>query len=218
MNVAGYSKSFSMDQGKILGNDQIFHALFNAPLTDAKRQGICCGLSIVWVARRMMFHDENAEARCTGLVSFGGFRFGGRTQDIMMAAPDAGTTTADLYQSWFGPALEPYALRIIAGSVKSNPRPINISTLVASATPAGAYCLYNIGLETSTGPAAHMVASYASRGTLGMNRHFYFFDPNMGEYRIGTSDAGDFLGKVALAYDSAFVKITGFDVFEVKRG
>lgn len=218
MEVPGYKKSFSLDQGKILGNDQVFQALFNAPLSDAKRQGICCGLSIVWVARRMMFHEEDAEARCTGLVSFGGFRFGGRTQDIMMAAPDAGSTAAELYQSWFGPALQPYALRIVAGSVKSNPRPISVEDLVDAAKPAGTYCLYNIGLETSTGGAAHMVASYASHGTLGMNRHFYFFDPNMGEYRIGTGDIADFMTKVAVAYDDAFVSITGFDVFEVQRG
>lgn len=220
MEVPGYTKTFSMDQGRILGNDQIFQALFNAPLSDGKRQGICCGLSIVWVARRMMFHDETAEQRCTGLVSFGGFRFGGRSQDIMMAAPDApgGSSLEDMYRSWFSDALATYVLRIVPGSVLSNPRPISISALVDGAKSAGTYCLYNIGLQTATGPAAHMVASYASHGTMGMNRHFYFFDPNMGEYRIGTGDMADFLLKVAQAYNGTFLSVTGFDQFEVERG
>ena len=55
MEVAGFAKTFSLDQGQILGNDQVFQALYNAPLTDGKRGGICCGLSLVWLARRMMF-------------------------------------------------------------------------------------------------------------------------------------------------------------------
>jgi hypothetical protein len=218
MDVPGYTKTFSMDQGQILGNDQIFQALFNAPLSDGKRQGICCGLSIVWCARRMMFHDESAQERCTGLVSMGGFRFGGRSQDIMMAAPTAGTTTEEVYRSWFDPALKTYVLRMVQGSVVRNPRPISISKMVEAVKPSGTYSLYNIGLETTTGSAAHMVASYASHGTMGMNRHFYFFDPNMGEYRIGTGDTGDFLLKVAEAYDSSFVSLTGFDLFEIERG
>lgn len=41
MEVAGFKKTFSLDQGSILGNDQTFQALYNAPLSDDKRSGIC---------------------------------------------------------------------------------------------------------------------------------------------------------------------------------
>lgn len=218
MQVAGYTKTFSMDQGTILGNDQMFQALYNAPLTDGKRQGICCGLSMIWAARRMMYHDEGPEERRAGLVSTGGFRFGGRSQDIMMAKGDAPGGVEDLYRGWFADSLATYVLRIVGGSVVDNPWTGSVGDLVDGAKRRGAYCLYNLGLDTASGPASHMVASYASHGTLGMNRHFYFFDPNMGEYRIGTGDIEHFLGKVADAYLAGFMGINYFDQFEVERG
>lgn len=219
MQVQGYDKTFAMDQGTTLGNDQEFHALFNAPLTDAKRQGICCGLSMVWVARRIMFHDETPEQRQAALVSHAGFRFGGRSQDIMMAS-DGDGGTEELYRGWFGPALETYVLRIIAGTVVDNPEPASIDALVPGATTSGAYCLYNMGLSTASGDAAHMMASYCSHGTfgLGFNRSFYFFDPNMGEYRIGIDDVVPFLRAMKAAYEGAFLGVNDLDQFQVERG
>ncbi|MEO3473127.1 hypothetical protein AAFN86_14755 [Roseomonas sp. CAU 1739] len=219
MEVAGYTKTFSMDQGTVLSNDQMFHALFNAPLTDGKRQGICCGLSMVWAARRMMFHDETAEQRCSALVSTGGFRFGGRSQDIMMAAPDpaGGAGIADYVEAWFGPSLKTYVLRPILTTVAfgANQTAGGLAgTLVGLGKTAGTYTLYSM---TFTDGAAHMVASYASHGTLGMNRHFYFFDPNMGEYRIGTGDAEKFLTKMFQAYEQSWT-IANALAFEVERG
>ncbi|MBR0651439.1 hypothetical protein GXW78_17345 [Roseomonas terrae] len=208
-----------MDQGATLGNDQEFHALFNAPLTDGKRQGICCGLSMVWVARRIMFHDETPDQRKAALVSQGGFRFGGRSQDIMMAS-DGDGTTEETYKGWFGPALETYVLRIIGGTVIDNPRPASLDVLVSGATTTGAYCLYNIGIKTSKGNAAHMIASYCSHGTfgLGFNRSVYFYDPNMGEYRIGTDDVVPFLRAFRRSYEDEFLGLNDFDQFQVERG
>jgi hypothetical protein len=75
-----------------------------------------------------------------------------------------------------------------------------------------------MGLRTATGNAGHMVASYASHGTLGINRHFYFFDPNMGEYKIGTGDVKRFLQGVMTAYLNVFQGINYFDCFQVIRG
>lgn len=37
MDIAGQTKTFPMGQGKILGNDQTFQLLCNAPLTDGER-------------------------------------------------------------------------------------------------------------------------------------------------------------------------------------
>ncbi len=219
MDIPGYTKSFGMDQGAILGNDQEFHALFNAPLTDGKRQGICCGLSMVWIARRIMFHDESPEQRRAGLVSHAGFRFGGRSQDIMTAS-DGDGSTEETYKGWFGPALQTYVLRIIGGTVVDNPAPASIDVLVPGATTTGAYCLYNMGLTTASGDAAHMMASYCSHGTFGMgfNRSFYFFDPNMGEYKVGADDVVPFLTAMKRAYEGAFRGVDDLDQFQVERG
>ncbi len=220
MDVQGYTKTFTMDQGTILGNDQEFQALYNAPLTDGKRQGICCGLSMIWAARRMMYHDETPEQRKQALVGHGGFRFGGRSQDIMMAKGDADGGVEDLYRGWFGDSLATYVLRIVGGSVIDNPQPISLSVLADGAQGSGTYCLYNMGLDTAGGGAAHMVASYTSHGTfgLGFNRHFYFFDPNMGEYRIGMDEVQAFLRGVLNAYENTFLGVNYFDQFRVERG
>ena len=219
MEVAGYTKTFSMDQGTVLSNDQMFHALFNAPLTDGKRQGICCGLSMVWVARRIMFHDETPEQRKAALVSHAGFRFGGRSQDIMMAS-DGDGSTEETYRGWFGDALATYVLRIVGGTVVDNQEPASIDALVRGATTTGAYCLYNMEVKTATGGGAHMVASYCSHGTfgLGFNRSFYFFDPNMGEYKVGTDEVAPFLTAVRTAYENTFLGVGDFDQFQVERG
>ncbi|WP_244408339.1 hypothetical protein [Roseomonas fluvialis] len=101
-----------------------------------------------------------------------------------------------------------------------NPRPASIDALVPGATTNGAYGLYNMGLSTTTGRAAHMMASYCSHGTfgLGFNRSFYFFDPNMGEYRIGTDDVVPFLRALNTAYQDAFLGVNDIDQFQVERG
>jgi len=219
MEVAGYSKAFSMDQGRVLGNDQLFQALYNAPLTDGKRNGICTGLSMIWLARRMMFHDESAQDRFAALATGAGFRWGGQTQDIHVRdGAQGGVDAAELYDNWYGGALQVYALKINRRSVVDNPWTGSVGPLVDVVKHAGTYCLYNIGLQTSTGSAGHMCASYSSHGTLGMNRHFYFFDPNMGEYRISAKDIEDFLLGVANAYLGAFQGLNYFDCFEVVRG
>ena len=218
MQVPGYSKTFSMDQGAILSNDQTFHALYNAPLNDPKREGICTGLSIIWVARRMMFHKEDAAQRRSGLVSMGGFRFGGRAQDIHMAHTGGTGSAEDQYRAMYNHALEPFALRIVPGSTVDNPVPVRIGNLVDAVKSARTYCLFSIGLRTTSGSAGHMCASYTSRGTFGLS-NFYFFDPNMGEYKVeDMDDVPGFLRAVAELYIDSFGGLNYFDVFEVERG
>jgi hypothetical protein len=220
MDVAGYSKSYSLDQGEVLGNDQIFQALYNLPLTDAKRQGICTGLSMIWLARRMMFHSESAEQRRAALYTGAAFRWGGRTQDIHLAAGVGSGAVADMFQTMYGQALQAYALRIIGRSLVFEGHTDaggDADAVWPTVGHSGAYCLYNIGLATGSGDAGHMVASYASHGTLGMNKHFYFFDPNMGEYRIGLGDGRAFLAKWVEAYENTFVGVNYISAFEVDR-
>ncbi len=218
MQVPGYRKTFAMDQGAILSNDQNFHALYHAPPTDPKRQGICTGLSIVWVARRIMFHKEEAAERRSGLVSMGGFRFGGRVQDIHMRSAGGSGSAEDQYRAMYDQALEPFALRIVPGSAVDNPTPIRIGRLVDAVQSARSYCLFSIGLRTPSGSAGHMCASYTSRGTFGQS-NFYFFDPNMGEFKLyDMNDVHDFLTAVANVYLDTFSGLNYFDVFEVERG
>lgn len=221
MEVAGYTKTFALDQGAVLSNDQIFQALYNAPLTDGKREGICTGLSMIWLARRMMFHDETAEQRAKAIYTGAAFRWGGKTQDIHVASGSSGGAIYDMLQTMYGEALRAYALTIVANSCDAtfDTTPGVLGEAAADACKgAGTYCLWNIGLSTSGGDAGHMVATYASRGTLGMNRHLYFFDPNMGEYRIGVGDAKKFFTGVFDAYAQAFTGLRYLATFEVDRG
>jgi hypothetical protein len=220
VEVAGYKKTFAMDQGAVLSNDQTFQALYNAPLSDGKRNGICTGLSMIWLARRMMFHNETAEQRVKALFTGAGFRWGGKTQDIHVAS---GTNDGDSYTAMsqmYGDALKAYALRVVGSNCKGVFSP-EIRRLADTATdvadPPGTYALWSIGLSTSTGDAGHMVASYSSHGSLLGGKHFYFFDPNMGEYRISSKDSYDFTFRMFEAYASMFLGVRYVDVFEVGR-
>src|SRR5579884_239101 len=175
MDVAGYTKSFSIDQGTVLGIDQLFAALYIKPLTDPKRNGICTGLSMIWLARLMMWHNESPQQRLRGLGSMGAFRWGGKTQDIHLAAGGAGGSDfAAFFQTAYGDALKAYVLRMVANSTVV----YATADLAAAAkdfapclTGKHTYRLWNIGLQTPTGSAGHMVASYASGGKAGFFRH-----------------------------------------------
>ena len=221
MEVAGYTKSFVIDQGTVLGLDPLFQALYSQPLTDPKRQGICTGLSMIWLARFMTFHDESPEERLQGLGSMAAFRWGGKTQDIHLAAGSGGGgDIADSFIAMYADALRVYVLRIIRRTCTFVPFTSAdnvVKPIVKVVTPTGAYCLYNIGLRVSGGDAGHMVASYASHGTLGISRHFYLFDPNMGEYRIGVGDTSKFLKAFVEAYAKVFLGVNYFSCFQVER-
>jgi hypothetical protein len=221
MQVQGYTKTFSMDQADMLGNDQTFQSLYNAPLTDEKRQGICCGLSIIWLARRMMFHDETADQRKAAIYTGAGFIWGGKTQD---AHNDAGTAGADVQaiaeQMWNEP-LRPYVLRVANGAkVAYGTNPSALAGPVADrGDGAGDYCLWNIGLTPASGNCAHIVASYTSHGTLGLGlfKNFYFFDPNMGEYKID-GNVEDFTRKMLETYANNFRGVNYVVTARAERG
>lgn len=220
MNVQGYTKTWALDQGQFLGNDQLFQALYNLPLSDGKRNGICTGLSMIWLARRMMFHNESAEERMKAIYTNAAFIWGGKSQDIHVAS---GTNDGDSYTAMnqmYGDALKAYALRVVGSNCKgvfsTEIRKLaDIATDVAD--PPGTYALWSIGLSTSTGDAGHMVASYSSHGSLLGGKHFYFFDPNMGEYRISAKDSFDFTYRMFEAYAGMFLGVRYVDVFEVGR-
>ncbi len=219
MDVAGYSKSFVIDQGAVLGMDQLFQALYNQPLSDPKREGICSGLSMLWAGRRMTWHDETPEQRLRALKSTGGFRWGGKSQDIMMASPIVGTNTEEYMLSMFTKSLEPYSMRVKRNtSLASDPgATADMKTLGAASSKSHVYRLYSMNLTVAGQAAAHMVASYASGGKLGLMRHFYFFDPNMGEYRLSIDQAEPFLKAWTKAYaDIQMIPGTIFS-FNVER-
>ncbi|WP_198371887.1 hypothetical protein [Roseomonas rosulenta] len=221
MEVAGYTKSFSLDQGGILGNDQTFQALFDAPLSDAKRGGICMGLSLIWLARRMMFHNESAEQRAASLISGPGFRWGGRTQDIHNDSPAAGTGWRDYLDTMLSEALRAYVLRILPATIsegRHSDSAGDADLMWAPARDAGSYVLHYIWLTDRGSSVGHWTASYTSHGTLGRNRHFYHFDPNMGEYRVGTDQAPAYLKGWVESYANAFQGINHVCSVELDRG
>jgi hypothetical protein len=220
MEVPGYTKTFSMDQGEMLGNDQTFQALYNAPLTDAKRQGICCGLSITWLARRMMFHDETANQRKAAIYTGAGFVWGGKTQDAHNTAGTAGANVQAIAEQMWNEPLRPYVLRVARGAAAEfGTDPSALAGPVAGrVNGTGDYCLWNIGLTPASGACAHIVASYTSHGTLGFSKHFYFFDPNMGEYRIDRGDIEDFTQKMLETYASDFRGVNYVVTARTERG
>jgi hypothetical protein len=221
MDVAGYTKTFSMDQGAILGNDQIFQALYDAPLTDDKRGGICLGLSLTWLARRMMFHNETPEQRAATLISGPGFRWGGRTQDIHNVSPASGSGWNDYLDAMLTDALRAYVLRIRPSTISEGAHSDaagDADLMWEPAGEAGAYVLHYIWLIDSGSSVGHWTASYASHGTFGRNRHFYHFDPNMGEYRVGTDQGRAYLKAWSEAYGRTFEAIKHVCSVELVQG
>jgi hypothetical protein len=221
MDVPGYSKEFSIDQGTVLGMDQLFQALFNQPLTDPKRDGICTGLSMLWAARRMMFHNENAKQRFQALMTGAAFKWGGKTQDIHLAAGGGGGDMYAQLQTMYKEALRAYVLRIVQSAVsfaRYTDSAACAQSVAPTVTPSGRYCLYNIGLRTNTGDAGHRVAAYSSQGGLVGGKHCSLFDPIMGEYRISTSQVPSFLTAFLESYRAAFGGINYLIGFEVQRG
>ncbi|MBR0652134.1 hypothetical protein GXW78_20935 [Roseomonas terrae] len=220
MEVAGFTKTFSLDQGQILGNDQVFQALYNAPLSDGKRGGICCGLSLVWLARRMMFHDESAKQRAASLISTPGFQWSGKTQDIHNANPASGSSWGEYLETMLGEALRAYALRVVPSTISTAAHTDaggDAAVMWAPARPAGSYVLHYIWLDNAGASCGHWTASYASHGTLGHNRHFYHFDPNMGEYRVGTGDGETYLKGWVQAYLDTFTGVRHVCSVELRR-
>lgn len=221
MEVAGYKKTFSLDQGAILGNDQVFQALYNAPLTDDKRSGICCGLSLIWLARRMMFHDETPEQRAASLISGPGFQWGGKTQDIHNASPASGSGWGDYLEAFLSEALRAYVLRLVPTTISEAAHSSaagDAAVMWQPSRPAGSYVLHYIWLDDRGNSCGHWTASYASHGTFGRNRHFYHFDPNMGEYRVGTDEGEKYLTGWVKAYEDTFTGVRHVCSVELTRG
>jgi hypothetical protein len=220
MDVAGYSKTFAMDQRTFLENDQVFQSLYNSPTSDPKRQGICTGLSMIWLARRMVFHNETAKQRRDALFTTAAFRWGGKTQDIHLGAGTGSGDVGGQMVKLYGEALRAFGLRVNTGNCKavfSNDfrKLADCATDIADQT--GCYALWNIGLSTTTGTAGHMVASYMSHGSRVGGKHFYFFDPNMGEYRISAKDSYDFTWNMFEAYANTCLGVRYVVVFEAIR-
>lgn len=221
MNVTGFKRNFLIDQGRILGCDQLFQGLYSRPLNDPKREGICTGLSMIWLSRLMMWHNETSDERKNALVTVSAFRWGGKTQDIHLNAGIGGQSIEEKFRHMYGEALRAYSLTIVPGStVFYGDR--DLAKLAANFAPhitsKRTYRLWNIGLKTPTGNAGHMVASYASGGKLGFNRHLYFFDPNMGEYKINLSETQSFVKAFLDAYATTFVGVNYISCMEVRYG
>jgi hypothetical protein len=220
MDVVGYTKTFGMDQGTVLGNDQKFQAMYGAPLTDPKRNGICTGLSMIWLARLMTFHDDNAKKREAALNE-AAYVWGGKTQDHHLALGDPGGSMENFFNHAYAEPLRAYSLVILPGSTVEVPT-ANLGAAANAFAPyikdKGTYRLWNVGLRTSTGSAGHMVASYASGGKMGFFRHLYFFDPNMGEYKVDTGDTAKFVKAWLESYASTFLGVLWLASFEVDYG
>ena len=220
MDVEGYKKTFAMDQGVILSNDQNFQAMYGAPLTDPKRSGICTGLSMIWLARTMTFPDDNAKKREAALNE-AAFIWGGKTQDNHLALGDPGGSMDSFFHHAYGEPLRAYSLVISPNSTVE----VDVASLSGAAAnfaphikDKGTYRLWNIGLKTAGGSAGHMVASYASGGKMGFFRHLYFFDPNMGEYKIDTGDTAKFVEAWLKSYNNTILGVLWLASFEVEYG
>lgn len=215
--IKGYTPTFTLDQSKVLGNDRLFQALYNAPLSDPKRQGVCTGLSMAWVARVIAFHSETAAQREAAFKGGGEvvmYRLGGQAQDLAAAGLerlenkpfDPSTYISDR----FGAALRLYGLRGVPrtemfdnrGNAAAAAKIIHQN--VGSSASKKTYRLYGIVFRSSGGSyAGHCCASYASSGKLfGYGRHLYFFDCNFGEYKVELGDANKFLAAWLQAYSS----------------
>ena len=207
-------------QGVTLSNDQEFQAMYGAPLTDAKRNGICTGLSMIWLARTKTFPGDNASQREAALNQ-AAFIWGGKTQDHHLALGDPGGSMDSFFHHAYGEPLRAYSLVISPNSTVD----VDVTTLAGAAAAfapslknKGTYRLWNVGLKTSTGTSGHMVASYASGGKMGYFRHLYFFDPNMGEYKVDIDSTESFVAAWLKSYADTFLGVLWLASFEVEYG
>jgi hypothetical protein len=222
MQVPGYddSRTFLIDQNTVLGNDQLFQATYNAPLTDPKRDGVCSGLSIVWIARRIMWHKESPKERLKQLGSTGGYRFAGRTQDIPALHSGSEATRYETYLKMYGPSLRPFALKFTRGRFVT----INYETdyvddeIVPEVDRFQKYHLFNFQVGPANNRGWHTVACYSSMGKWNSSQgNFYLFDPNMGEYKIKSDGTAEFLTAFFDEYVKVFGGVRLIDCFEVGR-
>ena len=57
---------------------------------------------MIWLARRMMFHNETAEQRMKAIYTNAAFRWGGKSQDIHMSAGGGAGETYDAMNAMYG--------------------------------------------------------------------------------------------------------------------
>ena len=145
----------------------------------------------------MRFHSQTPNQRKEGLKTAAAYRKVGDTQDI-----HHNSTLPDCYETWisrsYGGALRNNSLAAVTSSliVKESPNPSILSAAMATAAATKhAYRFYHLTMRTkgTTNLSGHVGASYASGGTLGFYRHLYFFDCNIGEFKIDIADTNKWL-------------------------
>jgi hypothetical protein len=120
-----------------------------------------------------------------------------------------------------GEALRAYVLRMVPATISEGAHSDaagDAALMWAPSAGAGAYVLHYIWLTDRGSAVGHWTASYASHGTFGRNRHFYHFDPNMGEYRVGTDQGPDYLKGWVKAYEDTFQGVNHVCSVELQRG
>lgn len=217
-------ETFKMSQGEVLGNDQVFQATFNAPLNDPKRAGICAGLSMLWVRNFIAHHGWTAEQRKTGLRTMSAYRKAGETQDIHHRDILRVTSRENWIQTGYGAALRNNNLRAATSSLictESSDPAVLAKSMEDAAKAKYSYRLYFLlmrlpGVDAMCG---HVVASYASSGKIfGFGRHLYFFDCEIGEYKIEIGQTNTWLTQWLKAWQARPVTLVELRSFAVEAG
>jgi hypothetical protein len=158
-----------------------------------------------------MWHNETPQQRLQALSGIPGYQFGGRAQDLNRIEWPA-----------YNNLLQAFGLTSVAGS--SLTIPVNTQRARAArqfaplVTPVHTCRLWDIRLHVGFSHPGHAVASYASGGKLGLMRHLYFFDANMGEYIVDIGDTAEFVKSWLLSYDTDVGMVESISSFAVQGG
>lgn len=226
--IKGYEPTWAMNQFDVLSNDQLFQSTFRAPLTDHKRAGICIGLSMAWIARVMANHSETPADREKAFKKSGMwpmmYTASGKAQDLADASfgklAKKEFKSNDPITEQFGAALKLYKLKNVVGSDifeqtgKTAELGKDLAEFLSATTSIKKYRLYSIKFKTANDIAGHCCASYVSSGKIfGWSRHLYFFDSNLGEYKVGMDESAKFLAAWLKEYaEIGFLQLMSFEV------
>jgi hypothetical protein len=221
--IKGYKPIYAMDQHKVLGNDQVWKALYDAPKTNPKRNGICQGLSMAWIHRVIKNHKETPDQRQKAFLGPKGtgdlvmFQRGGDAQDLALAGSAAFSAvqgSEPYYTQRYGKALAVYGLHYIPNSGKLvSGQHLSVDEMAKvisewSVIENRGYRVYGVAWQQDGGLAGHFCASYVSSGKIfGFGRHLYFFDSNEGEYKIDLGrESGKFFTQWLKTYSDSELK------------
>lgn len=186
------------------------------PHDHASRTGICFGLCGEWMARHKSHKGESAQDRIDYVSSWSTIMHANIKQRLYQAENWHMAQTVGfpyvMDEKWLPQsevktiALNENGMRITKSKMKrmdaNNPRSVRQAVRFIKTSSNSSHQYTMIGF-TLVGGGAHATCGYKSGGkVLGIGSHFYYFEPNFGEFKVGTGDMENLFQALIAAYRS----------------